>query len=197
MEFLMQDRLDQILNFLEAIDAFKGIQRATYLSDHSRHECDTDHTWHMAMFAFLLHKELAMEVDIHKVLVLILIHDLCEIHAGDTFAFTPEHNDRAAEQAAAQRLFSLLPDDLFEDLLGYWLEFTFGQTREARLARALDRLQGLAQNVFSAGRTWKERGIKEPMSRELNREAIELDAMLTDLFERLYRRAASEDLWSP
>jgi putative hydrolase of HD superfamily len=193
----MQDRLSQILNFLETIDSFKSIERATYLSDQSRHECDSDHTWHMAMFALLLHRELKMNVDLSKVLELILIHDLCEIYAGDSFAYSPQHRDHKKEQEAAEKIFALLPQDLESTLHHAWMEFTFGTSTEARFARTLDRLQALAQNVISSGRTWKERGVTESMSRELNREHLSFDPTLKTLFERLFQRATEEELWSP
>jgi putative hydrolase of HD superfamily len=192
----MRDRFDQILGFLESIDPFKTIERATYISDQSQHESDSDHSWHMAIFALLLYKEINFEVDITKALTLILIHDLCEIYAGDTFAYTPEHKDPKREREAAEELFALLPPDLNHELLDAWKEFTFGLSPEARFARALDRMQGLAQNVFSSGRTWKERGVTEVMSRELNQEVLTMDLVITEIFERLYQRAAEESLWS-
>jgi putative hydrolase of HD superfamily len=191
----MRERFDQILSFLESIDPFKTIERATYISDQSQHESDSDHTWHMAIFALLLYREINSEVDIAEALKLILIHDLCEILAGDTFAYTLEHKDQKREQEAAEKLFALLPPDLQHDLLDSWKEFTFGISSEARFARALDRMQGLAQNVFSSGRTWKERGVTEVMSRELNQEALSVDPVITEIFERLYQRAAKENLW--
>lgn len=191
----MPDRFSQILHFLEAIDPFKTIERATYLSNQKQHESDSDHTWHMAMFALLLYKEIAFEVDVGKVLTLILIHDLCEILAGDTFAYTPEHNDRERELEAAKQVFALLPPDLNNELLNGWKEFTFGSSPEARFARSLDRMQGLAQNVFSSGRVWKERNVTQAMSRELNRDAQDFDPAIGDIFEKLFQRAVDEELW--
>jgi putative hydrolase of HD superfamily len=191
----MRDRLAQILEFLETIETFKAIERSTYLSDHSRHESDSDHTWHMAMFALLLHGELDIEVDIIRVLILIMVHDLCEIYTGDTFAHSPQHGDHEREWEAVKKLFAILPEDLQNRLLNNWHEFTFGVTPEARFARALDRLQALAQNAFSAGRTWSEHGVTETMSRELNREAMDFDPELSKVFEHLYHRADVEGLW--
>jgi putative hydrolase of HD superfamily len=192
----MTDRLSAILNFIEAIEPFKKVERATYLSDLSRHESDSDHTWHMAMLAILLHNQLAFELDLQKVLILVLIHDLCEIYAGDTFVHSPEHGNHEAEQRAVEKLFSLLPADLEESFFDHWKEFTFGNSPEAQFARALDRLQGLAQNVFSFGRVWKEYGVTEGMVRELNQEAMAFDPILMEVFERLYQRADQEQLWT-
>jgi putative hydrolase of HD superfamily len=195
LEAFMSDRLSQILNFFEAIEVFNRIERSTYLSDHSRHEADTDHTWHMAMLAILLHDEISCEVDLARVLLLILVHDLCEIVTGDTFAHLPQYGDRQEEHKAAEKIFALLPADLQDQLLEYWTEFTFGTSSEGRFARALDRLQALAQNIYSDGRVWKEREITEQMSRELNHQAMSLDPNLAEVFERLYKRADEERLW--
>ena len=192
----MSDRLSLILEFFEAIEPFNNIERSTYLSDLSRKETDSDHTWHMAMLAILLQGEINIEIDLNKVLRLILVHDLCEIYAGDTFAHLPQYGDREKEREAAEKIFALLPPDLEEELLDYWNDFTFGSSPEAQFARALDRLQALAQNIFSAGRVWKENEIPEQMSRDLNREGMSLDPSLTEVFERLYERADEEGLWS-
>ena len=191
----MKDRLSLILNFFEAIEPFNRIERSTYLSNLNRKETDSDHTWHMAILAILLHGEIQIDVDLDKVLRLILVHDLCEIYAGDTFAHSPGYGDREMEREAAERIFALLPSELEGEFLDYWNEFTFGTTPEAQFARSLDRLQALAQNIFSKGQVWKENRIPEEMSRDLNREAMSLDANLTEVFERLYKRAKEEGLW--
>jgi putative hydrolase of HD superfamily len=136
------------------------------------------------------------EIDLCKVLRLILVHDLCEIYGGDTFAHLPEYGDREKEREAAEKLFELLPADLRDEFLDTWNEFTFGESPEAQFARALDRLQALAQNIFSAGRVWKENKIVEEMSRDLNRDAMVLDPKLTQVFERYYQRADAESLWA-
>jgi putative hydrolase of HD superfamily len=149
----------------------------------------------MAIFALLLYREMDVSVDIAKVLTLILIHDLCEIFAGDTFAYSPEHEDQEHELEAAKQLFALLPSDLNDELLEDWKEFTFGNSPEAHFARTLDRMQGLAQNIISSGRTWRERDVTEPMSRELNQEAMAMDPVISEIFERLYARATEENLW--
>jgi putative hydrolase of HD superfamily len=192
----MSDRLSLILKFFEAIEPFNNIERSTYLSDLSRRETDSDHTWHMALLAILLRGEISVDVNLDKALLLILVHDLCEIYAGDTFAHLPQYEDREKERRAAEEIFALLPPDLEEELLDHWTEFTFGSSPEAQFARALDRLQALAQNIYSSGRVWKEREVTEQMSRDLNSKAMLLDPSLTEVFERLYKRAKEEGLWS-
>ncbi len=93
-------------------------------------------------------------------------------------------------------LLSTLPTDLSESIAAYWNEFTFGDSNEARFARAIDRLQALAQNVFNGGYTWREHGVTEAMSRDLNKEAMSFDPALHSIFEMLYQRAEEEGLWT-
>jgi len=190
-------RLTHILHFLETIDRFKTIYRANYLSEQSRHENDAEHTWHMAMFALLLQKELSIEIDIEHTLKLILTHDLVEIYAGDTPAFDEAgHLDKEErEERAAHSLFAQLPEDLRTQIYDWWKEFEACRTPEARYARAVDKLQSFAQNVFSQGRNWRENGVRAEKSRVINGAAREFDPALTQAFELLYQRAVDEQLW--
>jgi putative hydrolase of HD superfamily len=192
----MADRLTQIIEFLEIIEPFKMIERASYLSDHSRHETDSDHAWHMALFAVLLAREIETPINIGHALELILVHDLGEIGAGDTFAYSADSHDRELEQRAARELFDTLPEDLRLEMTQLWDEFTYGDSPEAQFARALDRLQALAQNTFSAGRTWQEHNVNERMSRELNKSTMDFDPVIRRAFEILFQRASDNDLWS-
>lgn len=189
-------RLDRILRFLEISAQFKAIERATYLAD-GRLESDAEHAWHAGLFALLLHQDLAQEVDIGHVLVLLTVHDLVEIYAGDTFGYdeTARHDKPQREAVAADRLFAVLPADLTATVRGWWEEYEAGQTPAARFAKSMDRLQVLAQNVYSRGRMWRERGVTEAMSRAKNRETIGFDPWVTEAFEALYRRANRERLW--
>ncbi|GCE06897.1 HD domain-containing protein [Dictyobacter aurantiacus] len=191
-------RLTQILRFLEIIDQFKAIYRANYLSSQNRHENDAEHTWHMAMFALLLHKELSIEVDIEHTLKLILTHDLVEIYAGDTPAFDVAGNlDREErEEQAAQALFAQLPEDLGTQVHDWWREFEACTTPEARYARAVDKLQSFAQNIFSQGRNWRENGVSAERSRVLNGAARQFDPALTEAFELLYQRGVEENCYA-
>lgn len=150
----------------------------------------------MALFSLLLYKQLQEDVQIEQVLSMILIHDLGEISVGDSFAFSAEHSDPSHERQALKALLSSLPTDLSESIAAYWNEFTFGDSNEARYARAIDRLQALAQNVFGARHTWRERGVTEAMSQYLNKEAMSFDPALRTIFEMLYQRAAEEGLWT-
>jgi putative hydrolase of HD superfamily len=191
----MDDRISQILSFLERIDEFKTIERHTHIRGGQRKETDSDHTWHMALFALLFHRELEVEVDLAHVLSLILIHDLPELESGDTFAYSPHYGDKSEERVAAANLFRDLPHDLRKTLHNLWTEFTYGTSPEARFSRALDRLQALAQNTLSQGKTWKDLRVTEEMSRNLNRQVMGFDPALREAFEQLYDRASLEDLW--
>lgn len=192
-------RFDKILSFLETIDQFKVIYRAAYLCDHSRNESDAEHTWHVCLFALLLHQEMSFNVDIAHVLKLILVHDLVEIYAGDTFAHdVAGYLDKSVrEQAAAEKLFALLPEDLQILVHGWWEEFEAQETPEAKFATAMDRLQGFAQNLFGGGRVWQERQVTEAMSLKRNQQAIAIDPGLAEVFQILYQRATDEQLWTP
>ncbi|HLG65247.1 MAG TPA: HD domain-containing protein [Ktedonosporobacter sp.] len=191
------ERLNQILYFLEVIDEFKSIYRATYLANQGRHESDAEHTWHMAILTLLLHEELTIEVNITHTLELILMHDLVEIYAGDTYAHDPigRLDQKAREELSAQRLFSLLPQDIAIRLNAWWQEFEVAKTPEAQFARAIDNLQAFAQNVFAQGKVWHEHGITEARSRAYNQSAMTFDPALLAMFEHLYQRAHSKHLW--
>jgi len=190
-------RLSHILDFLLLTDSFKTIERKGYIADGSRRETDAQHTWHMGLFALLLHKELGFEVDLGRVLTLILVHDLVEIHAGDTYAY----DDAACvgqverEIAAAERLFAELPADLGAKLHGWWREFEAGVTPEARFAKAVGRRQGFAQNYNSGGRAWRENGISRDRTYQRTALPISVDPALKAIVEELYSRADDEKLW--
>lgn len=195
---MRSDRINEVLAFLEVLDRFKSVYRAAYLADGSRREGDADHTWHMCLFAMLLHGESDLEPDLGRVLELCLVHDLVEIEAGDTDAhdIKGQKDKREREERAADELFSLLPEDLGRWLRGLWDEYEEARTPEARFASAMDRLQALAQNVFAGGRSWRERGVTEEMTRTLNTVgALDRDPSLAPVFEALLDRAWRGDMW--
>jgi putative hydrolase of HD superfamily len=192
-------RLEQIHDFLLFADRFKQIVRQNYLTDGSRRETDAEHTWHMALYALLLKDELGFDVDIGRTLALILVHDLVEIFAGDTFAYDDAAmaDQAAREDEAAKRLFAMLPPDLRDRVDGWWREFEEGRTNEARFARALDRLQAFGQNVVSGGKSWREHGVTRTRTFRRMNEALECDPAIRALVERLYARADVEGSWTP
>ena len=156
------ERLKQQFAFIQEIDKEKTIFRQTYLSDASRKENDAEHSWHMAVMAILLAEYSNEKIDVLKTVSMILVHDLVEIYAGDTYAYDTTGNSDKAERElkAADKLFSLLPDDQREKFRALWDEFEAGETPEAKFAITMDRIQPLMLNNASEGRSWREHGVK-------------------------------------
>lgn len=153
----MDERLKRQMQFSLEIDKEKNVFRQTHLSGHGRNENDAEHAWHMAIMAYLL-KEYANEaVDISKVMLMCLIHDIVEIDAGDTYAYDTENlkTQKAREDAAKERIFSLLPTDQKEELIALFDEFEMNQTAEAKYAHAMDNLQPLMLNHSNGGEDWR------------------------------------------
>ncbi len=184
-----------MLAFLKVLDRFKSVYRVSYLSDGSRREGDADHAWHMCLFAMLLHGESGLKPDLRRVLELCLVHDLVEIGAGDTDV-EGYKDKREREERAADELFSRLPEDLGRWLRGLWDEFEEAETPEACFVQAMDRLQGVAQNVFGGGNAWQERGVTEEMVRSRRVEvALAHDPSMSSVFEALLDRRRREGSW--
>lgn len=156
------DRLRSQIEFLLEIDKLKSILRQTLLTDGRRRENSAEHSWHLSIMAILL-AEYAKDhpVDLFRVLKMLLIHDLVEIDAGDTYCYDEAGNaDKAErEEQAAKRIFGLLPDDQAAEFHHLWQEFELRETAEAKFAAALDRLQPLLHNYQTDGRVWQKHGI--------------------------------------
>ena len=158
----MDERLKQQLGFALEIDKEKNVFRQTHLSGHGRNENDAEHAWHMAIMAYLLREYSNEPIDIGKVMLMCLIHDIVEIDAGDTYAYDSEAKEtqKAREEAAKERIFSLLPDDQREEFSELFEEFEERKTSEARFARAMDNLQPLILNNSNGGSDWREHGVR-------------------------------------
>lgn len=157
----MDNRLKQQLEFSLEIDKEKNIFRQTHLSGGGRRENDAEHAWHMAIMAYLL-KEYANEpVDIGKVMLMCLIHDIVEIDAGDTYAYDEVNlkTQKAREDAAKERIFSLLPADQKEELIELFDEFEAWETPESKFAHAMDNIQPLILNHSNGGADWRAHGV--------------------------------------
>lgn len=154
----MDERLKQQLEFVLEIDKEKNIFRQTHLSGQGRNENDAEHAWHMAIMAYLLREYSNEQVDIGRVMLMCLIHDIVEIDAGDTYAYDADglKTQKAREDAAKERIFSLLPEDQKQELVRIFDEFEAFQTPEAKFARAMDNLQPLLLNDSNDGGDWKE-----------------------------------------
>ena len=157
----MDERLKKQLDFILEIDKEKNIFRQTHLSGHGRNENDAEHAWHMALMAYLLREYSNEPVDITRVMLMCLIHDVVEIDAGDTYAYDPEglKTQKAREDAAKERIYSLLPPDQKEELTALFDEFEACETAESRFAHAMDNLQPLMLNNSNGGSDWREHGV--------------------------------------
>jgi putative hydrolase of HD superfamily len=189
MSYLMdKDRLRKQIEFIVEVDKLKNIYRQTLLMDGSRNENDAEHSWHLALMAMVL-KEYSPEkdLDITKVLKMLLVHDLVEIYAGDTFCYDEKGNlDKASrELAAADKLYSILPPDQGQELRALWDEFEARKTPEALFASSLDRLQPLICNYLTEGHTWVKHGIKSSKVLERNLPIQEGAPDLWDLVEEM------------
>lgn len=161
----MNERLKKQLDFFLEIDKEKSIFRQTHLSQHGRNENDAEHAWHMAIMAYLLREYANEEVDIAKVMLMCLIHDIVEIDAGDTYAYDTERlaTQKAREDEAKERIFSLLPEDQKAEMISLFDEFEEYLSPEAKFAHAMDNLQPLILNNSNNGEDWKEHGVTAQM----------------------------------
>ncbi|WP_299612596.1 HD family hydrolase [uncultured Tateyamaria sp.] len=158
-------RLDQQIAFLNEADKLKSIIRATTLADGSRAENSAEHSWHLTLYALVLADQAGPDVDINRVIKMLILHDLVEIDAGDNPIFEDVDASAVAaqEQAAADRIFGLLPDDIAGSLRPIWEEFEAAETPTAQFAKALDRFQPPMLNLASGGGSWTDYGVTEEM----------------------------------
>ena len=161
----MDERLKKQLDFSLEIDKEKNIFRQTHLTQHGRNENDAEHAWHMAIMAYLLREYSNEKVDIARVMLMCLIHDIVEIDAGDTYAYDAEGiaTQKAREDAAKERIFSMLPEDQKEELIALFDEFEDYRSPEAKFAHAMDNLQPLLLNNSNDGGDWREHGVSAEM----------------------------------
>jgi putative hydrolase of HD superfamily len=154
-------RLDQQIRFILELDKLKSIYRRTILIDGSRNENSAEHSWHIALMAPLLAEHADSTIDVLKTMKMLLVHDIVEIDAGDTYCYDTAGNvDKAArEQCAADRIFGLLPEDQRAEFRALWEEFEQAQSPEATFANALDRLQPLLNNYHTDGESWRKHNV--------------------------------------
>ena len=169
------ERLQKQINFIKEIDKEKMIKRQSYLTDCETHENDAEHAWHMAIMTLLLKEYANEEIDVLKTVTMLLIHDLVEVYAGDTYAYDEEGKKTQAEREAkaADKLYGLLPEDQGDYLKSIWLEFEEQKTPEAKFARTMDCFQPLMLNDATNGRAWKEHDVRRSwvMNRNKNTHA--------------------------
>ena len=175
-------RLEKQFDFCREIDKEKFIGRQTYLSDGKRKENDAEHAWHMAIMAILLNEYANEEIDVLKTVTMLLIHDLVEIDAGDTYAYDEEgkKTKKEREERAAERIYGLLPQDQQEKLRRLWEEFEAWETPEAKFVHAMDNIQPIMLNAATDGRSWEEHGVHLSQILGRNQHTAEGSAVLWD-----------------
>jgi len=167
---MASDRLARQIQFILEIDKLKSIMRRSYLLNQQRHENSAEHSWHLAMMAILLHEYANEQINLAHILKMVLVHDLVEIDAGDTYCYDDAANSDKAEreQKAADRLFAMLPDDQREEIRDLWEEFEKRSTPDAKFANALDRMMPMMHNYYTRGKAWKEHNVGSDMVLDRN-----------------------------
>jgi putative hydrolase of HD superfamily len=156
-----RERLDRQVRFLIEIDSLKQVLRRSYLFTGDRHENSAEHSWHVAVMALVLAEHAEDQLDVGRVMKMLLVHDLVEIDAGDTYCYDDIGNDDKAERErkAADRIFTILPLDQANELRELWEEFEVRESPDARYAAAVDRIMPLLHNYHTQGKSWQEHGV--------------------------------------
>lgn len=190
----MDERLKQQLDFILEIDKEKNILRQTHLSGHGRRENDAEHAWHMAIMAYLLREYSNQPVDIAKVMLMCLIHDIVEIDAGDTYAYDAEglKTQKAREDAAKERIFSILPEEQKKELMALFDEFEEFQTPESKFAHTMDNLQPLLLNHSNGGGDWREHHVTANQVYGRQKKSQLGSARLYEVTDQLIRKNIEE-----
>jgi len=193
------DNLLKQIEFIKEIDKIKYIQRKTKLFHSDRHENDAEHSWHLAMMAIVLASHANEPIDLTQVIKMLLIHDIVEIDAGDTFIYDSQknHSNTDEERLAAQRIFGLLPQAQAAEFIAIWEEFELGETKEAKFARAMDRLEPLLQNTSNQGGTWKEFGVTYAQVVEKKQVIQEGSSLIWKYAEQLIAESVEKGILKP
>lgn len=184
------DRLKRQFSFLMEIDKQKEIIRQTYLSDGSRKETDAEHAWHMAIMCLILSEYANEPIDVAKTVMMLLTHDLVEIDAGDTYAYDAQGNatKRERELRAAERIYSLLPQEQGAYLRELWDEFEAMETPEAKFANTLDKIQPVLLTDRAQGKSWLEHGVKEEQILGRNKRTCEGSEVLWNYIRDIIKK---------
>ena len=190
----MNERLKKQLDFMLELDKMKNIYRQTYVLHEDRKENDAEHSWHLAILAFMLEEYAAEPIDTLKVIKMVLLHDVVEIDAGDTYLYDEEGYKSKAEreEKAAQRIFGLLPDDQRDEYYALWREFEDDITYESRFASILDRMQPLLLNYTKGGIAWKEHGVHKEQVLSRNRPYFDASHELAEVIGSVIEDATAK-----
>jgi putative hydrolase of HD superfamily len=190
----MDDRLRRQMEFALEIDKEKNVFRQTHLSGKGRNENDAEHAWHMAIMAYLLKEYSNKDIDISRVMIMCLIHDIVEIDAGDTYAYDKEGlaTQKEREGAAKERIFSILPEDQKKELTALFDEFEENKTPESKFAHAMDNLQPLMLNNSNGGGDWREHGVTKEQVYGRQSKTREGSEKLYELTDKIIREHISK-----
>ncbi len=184
------ERLEKQIRFIVEIDKVKNIFRQTYLADARRKENDAEHSWHIALMAYLLQEYAEKPVDVSKAMLMVLIHDLVEIDAGDTYAYDDAgaETKRAREEAAADRIFGLLPEDQGKYFRELWEEFEAYESPEGKYAHLLDNFQPLLLNDASGGLSWQEHQVRKSQIYKRNEKIEETSETIWNCMKEIVQK---------
>lgn len=186
----MEERLKKQMEFILEVDKIKFIGRQTYLSDGERKENDAEHSWHLALMTALLSEHANEKIDVRKTMLMVLVHDIVEIDAGDTYAYDAAGNDtkRERELKAAKRIFHLLPEDQAEELFQLWEEFEACETPEAKFAHSMDNIQPIMLNDATGGKAWREHQVKKSQVEKRQESTRAGSETIMEVAEEIIRR---------
>ena len=183
-------RLEQQIRFITEIDKVKNIFRQTYLADGKRKENDAEHSWHIALMAYLLQEHAEEPVDVPRVMLMVLIHDLVEIDAGDTYAYDSvgAKDKREREEKAADRIFNILPTEQGQYFRELWEEFESYETEDAKYAHLLDNFQPMLLNDASKGKSWSEHQVKKEQIYKRNERIADTSETIWEEMQRIVEK---------
>ena len=186
----MEERLKKQMEFILEVDKIKFIGRQTYLSDGERKENDAEHSWHLALMTALLSEHANEKIDVRKTMLMVLVHDIVEIDAGDTYAYDAAGNatKRERELKAAKRIFHLLLEDQAEELFQLWEEFEACETPEAKFAHSMDNIQPIMLNDATGGKAWREHQVKKSQVEKRQESTRAGSETIMEVAEEIIRR---------
>lgn len=193
------ERLENQLQFILEIDKLKEVYRRSYLVNSRRRENSSEHSWHVAVIAMLMAEYGNEQTNLFRVLCMLLVHDLVEIDAGDTYCYDEQSTlDKfEREKEAAERLFGLLPTDQSQWLRNLWKEFEAGETPEAKFANAIDRFMPLLHNFFTKGKSWLEHGVTEDQVQKRMAKAKQGSKTLWQYSQKIIEEAVERGYLKP